>query len=122
MKKDNKGRITNLVNAPHIHKGHSVCVSCGKDMLVCWDTVCFVCGDTSCYDCSHSDNIHWFCDKHRPSKIDLPVIELSKEKLCGACGNPNITPDIYVHETKPTIRLCKICDRTAALNGYTKKT
>ena len=80
MKKDSKGRITNVMkndalictkNGVNIYGGHSVCVSCGKDMPGCWDTVCSVCGNTSCYDCSHSDTANWFCKKHNPTLISI---------------------------------------------------
>ena len=70
MKKDNQKRITNLdlKKDKSIRNGHSVCVTCRKDMPICWDTVCFKCGDTSCYDCSYSDKKHWFCKKCISSK------------------------------------------------------
>jgi hypothetical protein len=73
MEKDNEGRITNLAKADQVQKGHSVCVSCGKDMPICWDTVCFKCGDTSCYACSDCDREYWFCKKHRRFPFRVPA-------------------------------------------------
>jgi len=70
MKKDEQGRIINLVkHRDLIMKGHSVCVTCCKDMPICWDTVCCVCGDTSCYGCSYSDDKYWYCKKHNPNYL-----------------------------------------------------
>lgn len=60
---DNKFRLMNVQKSANINKGHSVCVTCGKDMPICWDTVCFICGDTSCYDCSYENNYLWYCPK-----------------------------------------------------------
>jgi len=98
MKKDSKGRITNLNvnnsddglictknNVQKIYGGDSVCVSCGKDMPGCWDTVCSVCGDTSCYNCSysddhfwyfkkHTDDHFWYCKKHKPKIITFSIL------------------------------------------------
>jgi len=66
MKTDNKGRITNVSRKDKIFKGHSVCVTCGKDMPVCWDTVCYKCRNTSCYNCSTSSKNFWYCKKCKP--------------------------------------------------------
>jgi len=46
-----------------MHHGNSICVTCGKKMPRCWDTVCVDCGDTSCYECSFSTKEHWYCAK-----------------------------------------------------------
>ena len=62
MTQDN--RITNIKKSSTIQKGHSVCVSCGKDMPICWDTVCYKCGDTSCYECSTNINNKWYCKNY----------------------------------------------------------
>ncbi len=32
-----------------VWQGACECVTCGKDMLICWDTVCKDCESTSCY-------------------------------------------------------------------------
>jgi hypothetical protein len=67
MKKDKKGRIKefseeDLVTHPEeIMTGHSVCNKCGKDMPICWDTVCSVCLKTFCYDCSKASLLKWYC-------------------------------------------------------------
>jgi hypothetical protein len=45
-------------------RGDSRCVSCGKTMPMCWDTVCTACGDTSCYACSIQRGGRWYCKKH----------------------------------------------------------
>ena len=39
------------------------CVTCGKEMLRIWDTVCAKCGDTSCYDHSTIVGNQWRCEK-----------------------------------------------------------
>ena len=44
-------------------QGHSICVTCGKRMPVCWDTACYYCGDTSCYDHSIERDGKWLCLK-----------------------------------------------------------
>jgi len=56
--------ITNIRGSKDGHSGHSRCVTCGKDMPGCWDTVCATCGDTSCYKCSTERNGHWHCSRH----------------------------------------------------------
>ena len=58
---DEIGRIKNISKEDDLHSGHSVCNTCGKDMLICWDTVCCKCGNTSCYKCSAGDEKYWFC-------------------------------------------------------------
>jgi hypothetical protein len=51
------------------HRGDSICVTCGKEMSGCWDTVCHECGDTSCYHHSHELDGHWFCEKCAKGKL-----------------------------------------------------
>ncbi len=57
--KDELGRITKPARG--MTYGHSVCNSCGKDMPVCWDTVCLSCHHTFCYDCSVTVGNRWYC-------------------------------------------------------------
>lgn len=62
---DSKGRIK-YINIEHpynntVFKGHSVCGGCGKDMPICWDTVCFKCNKTFCYKCSRLILNYWYC-------------------------------------------------------------
>ncbi len=56
-------------------KGSSICQSCGKEMPVCWDTVCAHCGGTFCYDCSVGVDGHWFCKRDRAKGVkEAPVL------------------------------------------------
>lgn len=60
--------ITNFKDATKIgnaYWGDSLCVTCGKEMSKCWDTVCAECGDTSCYEHSYQDGRNWMCEKHK---------------------------------------------------------
>ncbi len=77
--KDSQGRITNIGNED-IHTGHSVCNTCGKDMPICWDTVCWGCRDTSCYEHSHTANGYWFCEKCYKHIDDFCDAILQEEK------------------------------------------
>jgi len=71
MKHDNQGRIINTKGMPpiinnkglHTFAGHSACNACGKEMLMCWDTICSVCEGTFCYECSVEGLRKWYCKK-----------------------------------------------------------
>jgi len=43
--------------------GHSACAICGKDMLKCWDVVCYVCRKTVCYDHANAYGDKWICHR-----------------------------------------------------------
>lgn len=62
METDGIGRITKLLLLDgSINTGHSVCGNCGKDMPICWDTVCHNCHKTFCYECSIAIDGFWYC-------------------------------------------------------------
>ncbi len=65
MKKDKKGRIKHLGKKDKPTSGHSLCNDCGKDMPICWDTVCLKCRGTFCYSCSVSDGNFWYCKRNK---------------------------------------------------------
>ena len=62
---DYKGRIKQISMDDPRNSGHSVCNTCGKDMLKIWDIVCSVCNKTFCYDCAASwdRDPSWYCQR-----------------------------------------------------------
>lgn len=59
---DEQERILRLEEGDEaIHRGHSVCGICGKDMPNVWDVVCLKCNGTFCYDHALAKNGHWYC-------------------------------------------------------------
>lgn len=61
---------TNAFNGKPLitYGGNAICVTCGKKMPGCWDTVCAICGDNSCYDHSTAIDGHWYCEKCKEKK------------------------------------------------------
>jgi len=58
---DDTERISNVSWDSPINRGHSVCVTCGKDTPRVWDVICAVCGNASCYACATARSEYWFC-------------------------------------------------------------
>ncbi len=78
MIKDNQGRIMGVDRSDNIHTGHSVCNKCGKDMPVCWNTICAGCQKTFCYEDSYVQNGHWYCKKCKDNIIQVILSKIEE--------------------------------------------
>jgi len=57
----------------HVYKGTSQCHTCGKTMVICWDTVCSKCHKTFCYNHSYEVDGKWVCENCHPNQASISL-------------------------------------------------